>query len=215
MRLKTAFCFLCSTVLIAFCFGLSNSYSDDCTSYLKDYLNKFSDFESARDLLLRSKVATAILSPMGSVPPEWKHLEQEYKTSPDAFVNKLIEGLSIKLPSGFTSWAQVVIQVKAVSAEIAAVNAYDVALVAYSTGKKNLEKCQGMSILTIWCERGADCKTPPGVRAIREHITTPNAPILSEWGRSSLASLSRAQGHGGVVKAWVNALRGGSILTLR
>lgn len=51
MRLKTEFWFFCLTLFLVFCFGLSNSYSEDCRSYLKDYLNKLSDFESAKDYL--------------------------------------------------------------------------------------------------------------------------------------------------------------------
>ncbi len=48
-------------------------------------------------------------------------------------------------------------------AVIAADDAYDAAKASHDAAKKALEDCQGITVVTIWCERGADCQTPPGV----------------------------------------------------
>ena len=55
-------------------------------------------------------------------------------------------------------------QATIIQAVIDAAAAYDTAVTALETNKKALENCTGVTVVTIWCERGADCKNPPGVQ---------------------------------------------------
>ena len=146
----------------------SNSGSA-CTSYLTDYLEKTDAFEDARDSLVRAKVATAKASPTGNVPPEWSEFEAEYDANTNDYFSNLKVGLTThpNSPSNITGLltglSQSSHQLQLMQVEAAAAVAYDAALAAQEAAERALAQCQGMSIVTIWCERGALCNMTPGV----------------------------------------------------
>ena len=57
--------------------------------------------------------------------------------------------------NGLSTAAQ---QYELIQVEAAAVTTYDAAKAAHDAAKAALANCQGQSIVTIWCERGADCQ---------------------------------------------------------
>ena len=141
----------------------------NCGSFLKDYLEKTEAYEDAREALVRAKVATAKASPTGNVPPEWEEYEDEYDKNKDKFFDNLKDGLSTHpnapsntsgLLNGLSTAAQ---QYELMRVEAAAVTTYDAASAAQQEAETALANCQGQSIVTIWCERGAACQNTPGV----------------------------------------------------
>lgn len=97
MKIKTTFSLLFFVLLllsIGLCDIHAASETSPCTSYLTDYLNKVSVFETARDTLRRAHVARA-KSIKQDVPPDYKELEDEYDSNQEAFFDKLKDGLSV------------------------------------------------------------------------------------------------------------------------
>lgn len=185
MRIKSTFRFLCF-VMIFFslaCWIVSAhaaSESSPCTSYLSAYLSAVEALESARETRDAVRVAVIKATPYASVPTELQDLEDEYDSDPDGFY-KTLEGMGVGLPgyvSGPISEMQRLEIRKALSDAEAAYNA---ASTAYDSAKKSLEDCTGVNIVTIWCERGANCQNPPGVqgRPKAHYISAVSSSIAS------------------------------------
>ncbi|MDE0425436.1 MAG: hypothetical protein OXN25_11245 [Candidatus Poribacteria bacterium] len=168
MRYKATFLIYGLVGVILACLIVSvraaNQNSNPCDSYLTDYLEKTKVYEDARDTLVRAKVATAKASPSGNVPPEYKEYEDEYDSNTNDFFNKLKDGMSThpKVPSNtlgiLTGLSQASQQYQLMQVEAAALEAANNAFTAQQEAEKALSNCQGQSIVTIWCERGADCQ---------------------------------------------------------
>ena len=159
MRIKTTFSLLC-LVMLLLSVGVVDIHAISCTSYFSTYLNKLELHNSALKTLDRVRVVVLKGTPYASVPPELAHLEGEYDSDPTGFY-LTIQTMGVAIPgyvSGTLSLQQLVELRGALSDAEAA---YDRAVTAYNTAKKAFEDCQGMTIVTIWCERGADCQEPP------------------------------------------------------
>ena len=164
MKFKTNFGVLC-LVLVLLSIGLLDVHAASCTSYYSDYYSKVDAFNSAMNKLQRINVAVIKATPYASVPNEWKHLEDEYDSDPTGFY-KTLEGMGVALP-GYVSGPLSAIQlVELRKAKTKADAAYISAEAAQKAAEKALEDCTGMSVDTIWCERGADCQMIPGVQGL-------------------------------------------------
>ena len=118
---------------------------------------------SKREAYHRVQVAVLKATPYASVPPEWKHLENEYNSDPDGFY-KTVEGMGVGMP-GWVSGSLALLQLPELRQALSeAKTACYGAVSAYNDAKKKFEQCQGMTVETIWCERGANCQSPPGVQ---------------------------------------------------
>ena len=162
MKFKTTFSLVCLTWMILLSVGLLNVYANSsCTNYYSTYLAKVEVHNSKREAYHRVQVAVIKATPYASVPPEWKHLENEYNSDPDGFY-KTVEGMGVRMP-GWVSGSLALLQLPELRQALSeAKTAYYGAVSAYEDAKKKLEQCQGMTVVMIWCERGADCNNPPG-----------------------------------------------------
>lgn len=176
MKIRTTFSLLCLALMMLLS---SVVYADPCATYRSDYDSKEAAYLSARSNLQRMKVATAKESPSGKVGPELKHLEDEYNADKQSFLKNLMDGMSVhpNLPTNsvafFNSLLTTISQAEVMEAADYARDTYISAKSALKAAKKALEDCTGMSVDIVWCERGADCKTPPGVEDYpRAHFIT-------------------------------------------
>ena len=163
MKFKATFRLLCLMWMILLSVGVFHVHADSCTSYLSDYLSKVD--AHSRALKARDYVRVAVIkgTPYSSVPPELKHLEDEYDSDPSGFY-KTVEGMGVSLP-GYVSGPLSLMQMAELRGALSdAETAYNTAVTELDTATNALEKCQGMSVMTIWCERGANCQDPPGVQ---------------------------------------------------
>ena len=166
MRIKRTFIFFCFLMIFlsSVCWIVSvhaASESSSCTDYYSAYESAVVAYNTALETLQSVQVAVSKATPYSSVPAELKHLEDEYDSDPNGFY-KTLEGMGVALPgyvSGPLSATQLVELRNALSEEQ---TTYDSAVTAEATAKKALEDCQGVTVVTIWCERGASCQTPPG-----------------------------------------------------
>ena len=162
MKFKTTFSLVCLTWMILLSVGLLNVHANpSCTSYYSTYVSKVEVHNSKREAYHRVQVAIAKKIPPFIAPLELKHLEDEYDSDPNGFY-KTVEAMGVGLPgyiSGPISGTQLLELNQALSE---AKTAYYGAVSAYEAAKKELEECQGMTVVTIWCERGTDCNNPPG-----------------------------------------------------
>ena len=125
------------------------------------YVAKVEVHNSKREAYHRVQVAVEKKQPPFIASPELKHLEDEYNSDPTGFY-KTIEGMGVGMP-GYISGPLSLVELADLRGSLSdAKTAYYGAVSAYNDAKKKLEQCQGMSVVTIWCERGADCNNPPG-----------------------------------------------------
>ena len=138
--------------------------SSHCASYLTDYLEKTDAYQDAMETLIRAKVATAKASPTGNVPPDWKEYEDEYDANSKDYLDKLKDGVSThpNSPSNASGLvnglSQAPSQLELMLVEKLALEAANAAKTAQEEAEKALANCTGQSIVTIYCERGADCQ---------------------------------------------------------
>lgn len=174
MRFKTTFIFLC-LVLVLLSIGVFDVHaSSACVSYYTAYQGAVDAYKTALEALQRAEVLYRKAIP-GSfpIPSNLKHLEEEYNADPDAFFKKVKEVVythpnirkSLSKTQAFlNAWLDIMDMSAALTARSDARDAYDAAKTAVETNKKALENCTGVTVVTIWCERGADCKKQPGVQ---------------------------------------------------
>ena len=169
MRLKTTFIFLC-LLLILLSIGHLDVNANSCASYLSDYLSKVSAYNAALETLQRLSVAVAKKTPGQNIPAEYSDLEDEYDSNPTSFFENLKTAVSVHpgTPSNLSGFinglAQTSQLLQLIQAYTAAQTNYDTAVTAITNAKTALENCTGMTVVTIWCELGADCQNPPGVQ---------------------------------------------------
>ena len=137
----------------------AETHTSSCTDYLTSYLSAVEAFNSANETLQRVNVAVAKATGI-NVPPEYTHLENEYDSDPTGFY-QTIQGMGVALP-GYISGPLLLQQIIGLNrAKIEAQTTYNTADAALDRATNYLQDCQGTTIITIWCERGADCQNPP------------------------------------------------------
>ncbi|MDE0015016.1 MAG: hypothetical protein OXU51_02430 [Candidatus Poribacteria bacterium] len=176
MKRKTAFLlYVLVGVILLFSFGLlvyvraADQNSSSCASYLKDYFEKQTQYDSAVGIMQNAQVSVIKATPYASVPPELKDVADSYDSNPSAFMDSLKDGLSThpNVPSNILGLLSGLSQASSLwdrrQVLSAAQSAYDSASTALSAAEKALANCTGQSIVTIYCERGAKCQMTPGV----------------------------------------------------
>ena len=159
MRIKTTFSLLC-LVMLLLSVGVLDIHAISCTSYYSTYVNKVELHNSARETYHHMQLAVAKKTPPFIAPPELAHLEDEYNSDPTGFY-LTIQTMGVAIP-GYVSGTLSLQQSAELRGALSdAEAAYNRAVTAYNEAKKALEDCQGTTIVTIWCERGADCQEPP------------------------------------------------------
>ncbi len=174
MKRKTTFllCVLVGVILLSSALLVyvraADQNSSHCASYLKDYFDKTEAYQDALETFNRAQVATAKASPSGNVPPDMKKYEDEYDANSKDYLGKLKDGLSThpNSPSNISGLinglGETVSRLQLMQVEAAAYQAALAALTAQKEAEKALANCTGQSIVTIWCERGADCQLHDG-----------------------------------------------------
>ncbi len=179
MKIRTFFSLLCLVLMmLLFCGAPLTVHADPCASYRSDYESKNLAFLSAQSNAQRMKVATAKATNT-KVGPELKDLEDEYDAGPQSFLKSLLDSVSVhpnvssNASAFFGSLLNNISQAQLFTAAFYAGQAYTSAQSALVAAEAALANCTGQSILTVWCERGAKCKTPPGVKNYpRDHYVT-------------------------------------------
>ncbi len=185
--MKSKLRFLCFVMIFLFAACWIGSVyaateSSPCTSYFTAYLSAFDAYNAA--LLASQKAEILYLAALpGSypIPSNLQHLADEYKKDPESFIKKWKEGVSVhrNIPGPLSALLEVLNAVGSLRDTAALIKArkdtkaaYNTAVTTLAAAKKALEACQGVTIVTIWCERGADCQTQPGVpeNPIKTHL---------------------------------------------
>ena len=179
MSMKATLSFLCFLMIFlsSACWIVSvpaAPESSSCADYLTAYLSAVDAYNTALEAAQRAEIAYLEAIP-GSypIPSNLKHLVDEYDSDPEAFIKKWKEGVSVhqKIPGVLSGLLEALNTVGSLSdtdalkrARTEAKTAYDSAVTALNAAKKALEDCQGVTVVTIYCERGASCQSPPGVQ---------------------------------------------------
>jgi hypothetical protein len=103
--MKSTVSFLCFLMILfsSACFmdgHAAEIHTSSCTDYLTSYLSAVEAFNSANETLQSVNVAVAKATGV-NVPPEYKHLEDQYNSDPNGFY-KTLEGMGVALP-GYVS----------------------------------------------------------------------------------------------------------------
>ena len=176
--MKSKLRFLCFVMIFLFAACWIGSVyaateTSPCTSYYTAYQSAVDVYYTALLAVQRAEVAYREALP-GSypIPSNLKHLVKEYKSDPEGFLKKWKEGVSVhrNIPGPLSGILEVLNAIGSLSDTAALIKAkkdtntaYDAAKAAFDAAKKAFEDCTGQTVVTIWCERGADCQTPPGV----------------------------------------------------
>ena len=170
MRSRTTFltnCLVGVTLFSLMCILVhvraADQNSSNCESLLMDYLEKTDAFLNARETLERAHVVRAKAVDQ-DIPPNYKELEDEYDSNNNDSFQNLIDGLGSQLPAVISSIHDFNNFFNIVELLLAAQTAYDSALAAQNAAEIAFANCQGQQIVTIWCERGNNCKLPPGMQ---------------------------------------------------
>ena len=164
MKFKTTFRLLCLTQMVLLSISMLDvhaaSESSSCTDYYSAYQSAVDAYNTTNETLQSVNVVVAKKTGV-NVPDEWKHLEDEYDSDPNGFY-KTLEGMGVALPGSVSGPLSLAQFAELRGAKTDATTAYDSAVEALEAAEKALADCQGVTIVTIWCERGASCQTPPG-----------------------------------------------------
>ena len=174
--MKSPLCFLCFVMIFlsSACWIVSvhaASETSPCTSYDTAYKSAVDAYSIALEAVQKAEVLYRKAIP-GSfpIPSNLKHLAEEYDSEPDAFFNKLKEGMAVhpnmptRTSAFLNGWLDIMDMAAANQAKIDTQAAYDSAVTALAAAQKALQDCQGTPVVTIYCERGAKCKMIPGVQ---------------------------------------------------
>lgn len=175
MKSKFYFLYFFMIFLSAVCLivsGHAATESSPCTSYYTAYQNAVVAYNTALEAVQKAEILYRKAIP-GSfpIPSNLKHLEKEYNSDPDAFLKKVKEGVYThpNIPKNLSrtqafldGWLDVMDMASAQTAKSDAQAAYDAATATLEVAETALEACQGMTVVTIYCERGVSCQSPPG-----------------------------------------------------
>ena len=177
--MKSKLRFLCFVMIFLFAacsivYVHAASETSPCTSYSRAYQSAFAAYNAALLAVQRAEVLYLEALP-GSypIPSNLKHLQEEYKSNPEAFIKKWKDGVSVhrNIPGPLGKLLEVLNPIASLSDTAALIQArtdtnaaYASAVTTLEAAEKALEECQGVTIVTIYCERGANCQNLPGVQ---------------------------------------------------
>lgn len=174
--MKSTFHFLCFFMIFlsAACWIVpvhAASESSLCTSYFTAYQSALDAYNTALEALQKAEVLYRKAIP-GSfpIPSNLQHLAEEYDSDPDSFFETLKEGMSVhpnmptRTSAFLNTWLDIIDMAAANQAKADTQASYDAAVATLEAAETALEDCQGVLVVTIYCERGADCQNPPRVQ---------------------------------------------------
>lgn len=169
MRIRTTFSLLCLFLMMLLPFAV---HADPCATYQSDYDSKDTAYRTAMDNLLRANVAVLKATPYAPVSPDLSDLEEEYDSDTPGFLRSLKSAMDVhpNMPTRTGAFINEILNIINMgnirAARSAAVVAVGAAKAAREAARRALEACKGSPVQIVWCERGSDCQTPPGVEGI-------------------------------------------------